>query len=106
MLNSGWLSLRFGDAEEITTADVILVLDCDVPWINTRCKPKADAKIYHVDVDPLKQQMPVFYLDALARFKADSAVAVNQILRYISSSQSLKEALSSLAYEERWSNLK
>ena len=106
MLNSGWLSLRFGDAEEITTADVILVLDCDVPWINTRCKPRSDAKIYHVDVDPLKQQMPVFYIDALARFKADSATAVNQILKYISSTQSLKEVLTSSMYEERWSNLK
>jgi thiamine pyrophosphate-dependent acetolactate synthase large subunit-like protein len=98
--------LRFGDAQAITTADVILVLDCDVPWINTRCKPRSDAKIYHIDVDPLKQQMPVFYIDALARFKADSATSINQILKYIKSTETIQQSLNSSSYEERWSNLK
>lgn len=50
--------------------------------------------------------MPVFYIDALARFKADSALAINQILKYISSTQTLQEVLGSPIYEERWTNLK
>lgn len=60
-----WLGLRYGNDDSIRTADVILVIDCDVPWINTQCHPKKGAKIFHIDVDPLKQQMPVFYLAAL-----------------------------------------
>ncbi|CRK32119.1 hypothetical protein BN1708_016079 [Verticillium longisporum] len=74
-----WLGLRFGSDEAITTADVILVLNCDVPWVNTLCHPRKDARVFHVDVDPLKQQMPVFYIKAESRYRADSLAAVGQI---------------------------
>lgn len=84
---------------------MIVVVDCDVPWINTQCHPKKDAKIYHIDVDPLKQQMPVFYLDALARYRADSYTAVNQLHTYINSSEELSQKISSSTFEERWSKL-
>lgn len=55
-----WLSMRYGSHEEIPLADLILVLDCDVPWVPTLCKPSADATIIHLDLDPLKPQMPLF----------------------------------------------
>ncbi|KYK56419.1 thiamine pyrophosphate enzyme [Drechmeria coniospora] len=74
-----WRGLRFGVDDIIEKADVILVVDCDVPWIPTRCKPRPDAKIFHVDVDPLKQQMPLFYIEAAARYRADALLSVEQI---------------------------
>ncbi|ODA76869.1 hypothetical protein RJ55_07385 [Drechmeria coniospora] len=74
-----WRGLRFGVDDVIEKADVILVVDCDVPWIPTRCKPRPDAKIFHVDVDPLKQQMPLFYIEAAARYRADALLSVEQI---------------------------
>ncbi|KAM5351102.1 hypothetical protein ACJ41O_003825 [Fusarium nematophilum] len=74
-----WLGLRFGADDAITTADAIVILDCDVPWIQTRCKPREDAKIFHIDVDPLKQQMPVFYMQSDARYKADGLTAIEEI---------------------------
>jgi thiamine pyrophosphate-dependent acetolactate synthase large subunit-like protein len=77
------------------------VLDCDVPWINTRCKPREDAKIYHVDIDPLKQQMPVFYINALARYRAESCLAINQINCYINSQKDLQHQLQSEFYSKR-----
>lgn len=60
---------------EVLEADVILILDCDVPWIPTAGTPRhgkyterswvevitdrvLGTKIFHLDVDPLKQQMP------------------------------------------------
>lgn len=92
--HAAWLGLRYGVEDSIKTADAILVLDCDVPWINTQCRPKPDAKIYHVDVDPLKQQMPVFYLNALARYRADAKIAVDQITDHIKHDQSLQQHLS------------
>ena len=101
----GWLGLKYGIDESIKTADVILVLDCDVPWINVHNKPKVDAIIYHVDVDPLKQQMPVFYIDAAARYKAGAFEAVTQILDYIKSNAELKEKLAAPAVNERWEKL-
>ena len=75
----GWLGLNFGADKSIETADVILVVDCDVPWVTARCRPNANAKIFHVDVDPLKQQMPVHYIEAVARFRADAQTSVEQI---------------------------
>ncbi|GAB7359063.1 hypothetical protein MBLNU230_g5135t1 [Neophaeotheca triangularis] len=78
-----WLGCRYGVDPAIKSADVILVLDCDVPWIPTQCKPRDDAKIVHIDVDPLKQQMPVFYINAIARYRADAETAISQISRHI-----------------------
>ncbi|PVH82476.1 thiamine pyrophosphate enzyme [Cadophora sp. DSE1049] len=98
-----WLSLRYGNDESIRTADVILVIDCDVPWINTQCHPKEGAKIYHIDVDPLKNQMPVFYLNALKRYRADSFTSLTQITNYITSSLSTK--INSEIYTKRWDAL-
>ncbi|KAL2427833.1 hypothetical protein ABEF91_005067 [Exophiala dermatitidis] len=111
------LGLRFGSDPAITTADFILVVDCDVPWIPTQCKPREDARIVHIDVDPLKQQMPVFYIPAYARFKADSATAFTQITDYLTTKPQLVSALSDAAhakarqkrqeaYEARWNSFK
>ncbi|KAI1373388.1 acetolactate synthase [Hypoxylon crocopeplum] len=74
-----WLGLRYGAEPAIEEADVIVVLDCDVPWIPTQCKPKKDAKIFHIDVDPLKQLMPLFYVSAQHRYLSDTLVSVEQI---------------------------
>ncbi|PIG81607.1 acetolactate synthase [Aspergillus arachidicola] len=90
-----WLGMRYGIHEAIKTADVILVADCDVPWIPTQCKPSDSAKIIHVDVDPLKQQMPVFYLPSIATFRAESATAFKQINEYVAANNSLKQTLNS-----------
>lgn len=87
------LGLRYGVDEHIRTADVILVVDCDVPWIPTQCKPAAEAKIIHIDVDPLKQQMPVFYIPAIARYKADSFTSFSQINAYLSSNPNFQTRL-------------
>ena len=74
-----WLGLRFGIEPWVEKADVIVVVDCDVPWIPVHNKPRANAKIFHIDVDPLKQLMPLFYVPARRRYRADPLVAVEQI---------------------------
>jgi acetolactate synthase I/II/III large subunit len=60
-------------------ADVVLVLDSDVPWIPTVTKPRRDARIYHIDVDPLKQQIPLWYFPMNHSFRADAGAALRQI---------------------------
>jgi thiamine pyrophosphate-dependent acetolactate synthase large subunit-like protein len=76
-----WLGVRQTGADpSIPDADVIVVLDCDVPWIPTLCKPRPDATVYHIDVDPLKQRMPLFYIQSDARYQADPLLSVQQIL--------------------------
>ncbi|PHH83485.1 hypothetical protein CDD82_444 [Ophiocordyceps australis] len=75
-----WLGLRFGVDDSIPKADVIVVIDCDVPWIPTRCRPQEGATIFHIDVDPLKQQMPLAYIAACQRYRADATTSVRQII--------------------------
>ena len=97
------LGLRYGVDESIRTADVILVADCDVPWIPTQCKPKPSTRIFHLDSDPLKQQIPVFYIPAEARYKADSRTAFKQLHNHISKTETLSQKISS--YQDRWDAL-
>ncbi|KAI1962864.1 hypothetical protein LOZ58_002488 [Ophidiomyces ophidiicola] len=97
----GWLGLRVSGHEAIKTADVILVIDCDVPWIPTQGKPLPHAKIFHIDVDPLKQQMPLFYIPSLATFRADAGTALEQLNTYISSQNTLTDMMSTEAYVKR-----
>jgi acetolactate synthase-1/2/3 large subunit len=49
-------------------ADVVLVVECDVPWIPREGKPKAEAKVIHVGPDPLFASYP------LRGFRADIAL--------------------------------
>lgn len=98
-----WLGLRYGVEESIKNADVILLLDVDVPWIPTQCKPKEGAKVIHIDVDPLKQQMPVFYVNAIARYKADAETAISQIAGHIKAT--MHDQISSQTFDKRWSDL-
>ncbi|CAK1360827.1 unnamed protein product [Cercospora beticola] len=93
-----WLGLRYGVDESIKTADVIVLLDVDVPWIPTQCRPRDDAKIFHIDVDTLKQQMPVFYINAIARYRVDAETALTQITAYIN--YSMKDKVSSPRFSE------
>ncbi|EGO58489.1 hypothetical protein NEUTE1DRAFT_64239 [Neurospora tetrasperma FGSC 2508] len=101
----GWLGLRFGNDQSVAEADVILVLDCDVPWIPTQMKPSKDARVFHVDVDPLKQVMPVFYLEAEARYRADPLTAVEQLTEKLKTDEELKKQLQSEEREKRWKEL-
>ena len=86
-----WVGMRFPGHDLVGTSDLILVIDCDVPWVPTQFKPSASAKIIHIDVDPLKQQIPVFYINSMATFRADSSTALKQINEYVASQTSLQE---------------
>ena len=63
----------------LAEADVILVVDSDVPWIPTVSRPTAGAAIYHIDIDPLKEAMPLWYIEARRSFRADATLALKQL---------------------------
>jgi len=63
----------------LAEADFVLVLDSDVPWIPFKNGPGPRARIYHIDVDPIKEQMPLWYIPARRVFRADCATALRQI---------------------------
>ena len=64
----------------IKAADVILVFESDVPWVPHHNKPSPETVVYHIDCDPLKEQMPMHYLYTNQSFRADGHLALNQIL--------------------------
>ncbi len=63
----------------LAEADVVLVIDSDVPWIPLINHPSESAQIIHIDVDPLKQQMPLWYIHAHQVLRADGATALRQV---------------------------
>jgi thiamine pyrophosphate-dependent acetolactate synthase large subunit-like protein len=100
-----WQGFRLGSHSSIQDADVILVVDCDVPWIPTQCAPHENATILHIDSDPLKNQMPVFWIDAIARHRAHSGIALRQVADSVSSMPELRDLVQSSQYSERFSAL-
>lgn len=95
----GWLGMGGGVQKKVTTADVIIVADTDVPWIPTQFKPSASCKVFHIDCDPLKQYTPVFYISSIATYQVDTATALNQLNDYISSTKTLTDKLSTPEYK-------
>ncbi len=63
----------------LAEADFILVIDSDVPWIPTVNKPRDGAAIVIIDVDPLKQSTPLWYIKARRSYRADAATAFAQL---------------------------
>ena len=65
--------------QALAAADLVLVIDSDVPWIGAVNRPGGSARIIHIDADPLKQQMPLWYIGATLQCQADAAQALAQI---------------------------
>ena len=77
-------------------ADVVLVVDCDVPWIPKEGGPRSEAKVIHIGPDPLFARYP------LRGFRTDIALtgAVPSTLQSILR-QAQKHAASPRLIEER-----
>lgn len=65
----------------IAEADLILIIDSDLPWIPVQAAPNPNAEVLYLDVDPLKENTPLWYIPADGYFKADSYEALKQINR-------------------------
>ncbi|KAL5520043.1 hypothetical protein ACEPAG_1703 [Sanghuangporus baumii] len=61
-------------------ADILLIIDSDNPYIPMHNKPKSDARVFHIDVDVMKDNIGMFHVDAQIRCKADAETALSQIL--------------------------
>lgn len=64
----------------IDEADLILMIDVDVPWIVSKAKPSRSAKLFHVDIDPVKQNLGFWHFPAQCRYQAESALMLEQWL--------------------------
>jgi acetolactate synthase-1/2/3 large subunit len=67
-------------AAAISAADVILLVESDVPWLPAAVTIRPDAQVFHVDVDPVKASMPLWAYPADVAVQADGAAALTAII--------------------------
>jgi len=63
----------------LADADVVLVAGSDVPWIPATNRPSPGARIYVLDIDPIKEQMTLWHVPAARYARADLATALRQV---------------------------
>jgi acetolactate synthase-1/2/3 large subunit len=66
-------------AAAVSAADVILVVESDVPWLPGRVTLRADAQVFHVDPDPAKVSMPLWSYPVDLAVQADGAAGLAAI---------------------------
>jgi acetolactate synthase-1/2/3 large subunit len=86
---------RFEPAAHLSEADVILVLESDVPWFPQLNRPKPEARVIHVAVDPLFSRYPV------RGFPADLALAGAPRLTLAALADALEGRVDPVAVAER-----
>jgi acetolactate synthase-1/2/3 large subunit len=59
----------FDSSGMIADADLVLVIECDVPWYPSLHEPPADCRVAHVGEEPLYQRYP------MRTFRSDLAIA-------------------------------
>jgi acetolactate synthase-1/2/3 large subunit len=71
------------DPRLAATTDCGLLLDVDVPWIPSMMRENAAARWIHVDVDPLKRDIPMWSFPAELRVGGDAATILAQVLEAV-----------------------
>lgn len=70
--------------EHLEKADVILILESDIPWIPANNKPHEGARVFVIDSgDPLRVNIGSWHVDAELVCKADPELALDQIVESI-----------------------
>jgi acetolactate synthase I/II/III large subunit len=74
----------FQPAPFVAQADVVLVVDQDVPYIPTQVMPPAGATVVQIDIDPVKERIPLWSFPVTMPIRADSARALELLAAYAS----------------------
>jgi acetolactate synthase I/II/III large subunit len=64
------------DSGLLAGADVVLLLDSEVPWIPARSAPPPGATVLQIDIDPVKAAMPTWCYPVALSLTADTALAL------------------------------
>lgn len=77
------LHLGYQSDALVSKADVILVIDSDCPWVSTLNRPSEESQIFYIDIDPLKEDMPLWYAPSEKFYRADAHEALVQFNAYV-----------------------
>ncbi len=64
---------------DLQSADVVLVLEADIPWVPGRNGPAEDAWIATVSIDPARTRFPMYEFTAAMRLQGDALLTVNAL---------------------------
>jgi acetolactate synthase-1/2/3 large subunit len=92
----------FGGNNYLKEADVLLVVDCDIPYVGGRVNLRPDAKLIHLDIDPIKLDFPMWGFPADILAHCDSAGAFTQLYGTIKEKAGEKDIL---RFKDRFRNL-
>jgi acetolactate synthase-1/2/3 large subunit len=73
------MHLGFMPQPFLKKTDLVLVIDCDLPWPPSKTKLREDCKVFYLDIDPIKESIPIWYIPSERFMKADSFVALKQL---------------------------
>jgi acetolactate synthase-1/2/3 large subunit len=73
------LHLGYDPAPLLESADCVLILDHDVPYIPTQTGPARDASIIQIDLDPIKERIPLWTFPVHLPIRADTGRALDRI---------------------------
>src|SRR6516164_7442388 len=92
------MNLGFDPARLVQSADAILVLESDVPWIPSRAAPRADCKVIECGFDPLFARYPI------RGFPCDVAITGSTVATLSALTAALANTLDaeSIALRRRW----
>jgi acetolactate synthase I/II/III large subunit len=82
-MHRGWQWTTSQQNPLLAEADVVLIADCDIPYIHSSSRPSPDADIFVVDIDPLKKDMSMWHVPARLSAAANSKVALWQIAKAV-----------------------
>ena len=63
----------------IEQADLILMIDIDVPWIVSRVSPQAHCRLFFIDADPIKSNLGFWHFPSEKTWGANSALCLAQL---------------------------
>jgi acetolactate synthase-1/2/3 large subunit len=75
--------MGFDPGQGLSSADLGLLLDVDVPWLPKFTRPQAETRWIHVDVDPIKKDFPMWGFATDHRIQADCAQVLGQVAQKV-----------------------
>jgi acetolactate synthase-1/2/3 large subunit len=70
-------------AIDLTKADVVVVIECDVPWIPGPEEPPSDAYVAVIDIDPVKAHIATYEFTADQRLMADTEITLGLLIEAV-----------------------
>lgn len=83
--------LGFDPGPYLPEADLVLVIECDVPWIPSQHKVNPAARVVHIGVDPLYHRYPVWGFPAETLLLGEPGISVRHLTESLGKLRSAQE---------------